>query len=483
MAPSTSKRAALAAALLLAPSPALAQIATSVHAVGEASVGWTDNALSQPATTQTAQVGQTTQTANGGVVAVTFTSLRPGALLLIEGRKTLQRLQYTFTRTIFFGRPEANSNGHQLDYNLLYSLTGRSELLGGVSLTYGEQNIFSLMRPPAGAVTTGLPPGNLTFLTTTAYENYNYEFSNDWRFTQGAAVGTYSVLDVTPPQPHRFTVDNRFALERRYGKDALIGEIYTGLLANSSLEYQGLRTPFQSQLLQGALGRWRRDLTERFSTEVNAGAVVAFNPDDQSSLLGPVLGAAVRFHDELGEAAVGYNRSFTPNVFLGQIFYGDEFFARGTVPVFEQTTHLRFSAGAGATWSNLVNAREGRLSSTLRVYTADVALTWDPQIGVNASLRYQYYNQKGNPDDPQPLFDFSRNAVLFTVGGMFPYRNAPPVPRAPSDRVDRSDRPAESPGALGEQRTRAMPTVPNGSAPGARPGAPALPGRGAGPSL
>ncbi len=463
MPPPPSWRATLAAAaaLLLAPSTGRAQLVMSAHAVGDVSVGWTDNALSQPSTTQTAAVGgASTQTTPGGTSEVVFLSFRPGVLILAEGVKTMQRLSYTFTSTHFLGRSDANSTGHQLDYNLLYTLSSRSELMTGAGMSYGNQNIFNLMRPAGSPPPTGQPAGSLTFLTASVYENYSYDFSNDWRVFQGAAIGTYSVLDIEPDQPHRITLDNRVGTERRFGRDALIAEASTGVLFNTATEANGLRTAAQSQLLAGGIGRWRRDLNENFATEVSAGAVVAFNPSDASSLLGPTIGAALRFHDDFGEAAAGYNRSFQPNVFLGQIFYGDDVFVRGSVPVFERTTNLRLSTGASLLWSNLVDSRLGRLSSTLRVFSTDVALTWDSHAGVNASLRYQYFNQKGNPDDERPLFDFSRNAVLFTVGGMFPYRYAPPVPREPSGRVDRSDRPSTSnDGPPGDPRRSSPPKV------------------------
>jgi hypothetical protein len=443
-----SKRATFAAAALfsLTPATASAQLAASVHAVGEASIGWTDNALSQPRATQSVQVGQGTQTAQGGVVEATFLTFRPGAFVVIEGRKTLQRVQYTFTSTHYLGHSEANSTGHQLSYNMLYALSKRSELIGGVGATYGNQNIFNLMRQPASnAGGTAVPPGNLSFLTIAAYQSYTHDYTTDWRFIQSSAISAYSVIDVTPPQPTRFTIDERVGTERRFGRNSLIGEVSASYLATTALEYGGFRTPFQSQLLTGITGRWRRDLNDHFSSELSTGVTTAFNPSDTSTITGPVIGGALRFHDDYGEATVGYNRSFTPNVFLGQIFYGDSVFANGTVPVFEETTHLRFSTGAGMGWSNLVDANVGRLTSTLRVFSADVALTWDAHNGIYASLRYQYYNQKGNPDDDRPLFDFTRNSAFFTIGGTFPYEyGRSTVPREPSTRVDRSDRPEAS---------------------------------------
>lgn len=491
MSPPPSKRALLAAALLLAPSTGRAQVTWSAHAVGEASIGWTDNALSQP-------------DSSGNRVASTVLTLRPGALLLLDTVKTTQRLQYTFTSTLFLGQSEANSVGHQLDYNLLYALSSRSELTMGVGGSYGQLNIFNLMRsassPTTGAgsggaagantdgtnnTAGGLQTGGLTFLTTSIYEGYTYDISNDWRVFQGASAGSYHVLNVTPPQPVRLTIGNRFGTERRYGRDALIAEQSVGALINMPVEYNGVvLSPTQSQLLVGLAGRWRRDLNERFSSEMGTGVTLAIDPNpstpgntdaaNQASrsgyLVGPVFGASLRFNDDFGEASIGYDRSFTPNVFLGQIYYGDGIFARGSVPFFEQTTNMRLSGGSSVVWSNLVDTTTGQLTSALRVISADLGLTWDSRAGINASLRYQYFKQTSGNVDSAPVgqqvpFDMSRNAVLFTIGGMFPYRYAPPVPRDPSSgRVDRSDRPDVSNDAAGERSNRRVP--PPGAVPG-----------------
>jgi hypothetical protein len=454
-------RAALTAALLLAPSSGLAQVSVSAHATGDLLAGWTDNVLSQPRAAETtpgSASGGNVALAQSGPQAATFFTLRPGGFLLFEGPKTQQRVGYAFSWTNFIGRPEANSTAHQLDYSMLYALSARSEIAIGAGASYGQQNIFNLTRPagqasgttangPSGSASNtanGQQPGGLTFLTVSAYEGYTYDVSNDWRVFQGASVGTFSVVNVNPAQSTRLTLENRAGTERRYGRDAIVGELYVGYLANLPVEANGARQPLVGQFLAGPTGRWRRDLSERFSSEAYVGIMAAFNPDNSNTLLGPIAGATLRFHDDFGDATAGYSRSFGPNVFLGQIFYGDSLFVNGTVPIFEQATHLRFSTGAGLSWSNTVDANEGRLSSTLRVLSADVGLVWDPRNGVNASLRYQYFEQKGNPDDERPLFSFDRNSVFLSVGAMFPYRYAAGPPKDPSGRVDRSDRPAGS---------------------------------------
>ncbi|HEU4538848.1 MAG TPA: hypothetical protein VFS00_32235, partial [Polyangiaceae bacterium] len=164
MPPSPRQRAALAAALLSAPSSGLAQVAVSAHATGDLLAGWTDNVLSQPRTTQSTQTGASAPTATlaGGPQAATFFTLRPGGFLLFEGPRTQQRVGYAFSWTNYLGRPEANSTAHQLDYSMLYALSARSELVLGGGASYGQQNIFNLTRPAgqASGSTANGPGGN-----------------------------------------------------------------------------------------------------------------------------------------------------------------------------------------------------------------------------------------------------------------------------------------------------------------------------------
>jgi hypothetical protein len=402
----------------------VAAAAPHLQAVGESSLGYTDNAQASP---RTADLH--TKSA--------FWMLSPGVTLALASPRNVQRLSYRFEYDFYFNSAASSSSSNRLDYRGFFELSRRVTLVLGSRVTQSDRfSSVAFAAPGAGAV-GALPVGTGSYLDAAFDQSFSFDVAAGWRAWQSSsAVAETPLFDTRAPTT--LGAGLRAGIERSFLFDAVGVEArgdYTTV--RNSVNLDGSPAELQQQLTGGGVVLWRHDYGPFLSSAVEAGGLRLLRLNADSGLWTPVGSATLFYTTEEGDAQLGYSHSLTTNPLLGQSLIVDEVRLRGGLPLTEKG-ELSLAGSGGYQRGRLLD-EHARLATKVRVILADVSLGWQATKLLALGIRYERIQQKSGADTPPLPVGFVQNNVLLGAVFKFPPERDMPRPYRAPRRVDRSD--------------------------------------------
>jgi hypothetical protein len=436
--------ARLTVALALVYPLGVASAQTSVQGLFSVAGGATDNVLSRPTDPPP---GTPLPEPDG------FSDIRPQLLLAHLGSRSAFQLGYSFAARLYLQHAEGNTYSNQVDFTSYIEASRNTELLLGAIATQGVSYSFRALTDPTQATADVIPTQRVNFLSTSAREALGWDLTRDWRLLENFSLGRFQSLDDIPTQATSWLVSARVAAERAFGRNALGFEVGTeAILAEELRTDAGLASASSQDFVNRLVGRWRYDWTRAWSSQVDLGILHVYSQTAGASgnLAGLTGLFEVRYNHPDGTATIGFRHSPRLNALVGGVFLEDEVSLRGTMPLWRKA-HISGSAGTGYQYGAEINPNNAELTSTAQLVFADAALSWTPSPQWALSLRYQLFDQIGDPGDMRPIPSIIRNEILLSVTAVYPGEG--PRQRVPTQlavRVDRTDQP----GAGGSSRSQ-----------------------------
>jgi hypothetical protein len=421
--------------------PTAAADGWSLHVLGNLRVGWTDNVFSAP---DEEIPGVQPQTAEADV----YTQVSPGVLLAWERPRLIQEYFYELDANFYVDHSEARGLTHRAGWRAFLLTSPLSELSAQASASGGSLSTFTTLGWAQDGHTIVLPSGDSRFASVEAQEHYSRQLSRPVRVTQTAIGRAFTVwsptIDATTGD-RTWTSTTGFEVGAGIGADRSWRWNALGVLATTS--FASLSDGDLEQMTGTVVGSWRRDLSERWSTSVDAG-VAALLPlgDDQASTVAPTVGAQVGYVPEWGSAGLTLRRSVVPNVVIQANTINDFALVNAYLPLpwlARDPAQPRFTFGfaAGAGRTTVLDQRSGDPLSRYDVVSGDLSLDYAVRPQMHVAVRYQYIRQLTDDDDgvlnEVNVFDYDRQTVLVSFYGRWPERAAAEVPLRASLRVDR----------------------------------------------
>lgn len=415
---------ALLAWLSLVLPAATASARPRLQAVGETSLGYTDNA-------QASATGSDLRTAS------LFWMLSPGVVLALDGPRRLQRIGYRYEYDFYFNSTASSSSTNRLDYRGFFELSRRVNLVLGANATQSDRfNKVAFAAPGAGAV-GALPTGTGSFLQGAADQALSWDVAEGWRAWQTSyARGDTPLFDTIAPK----TIGGGLRLggERSFLADAwgLEGRSDYTVVSGSVLT-DGSPADVQRQLTAGGVALWRHDWLRELTSSAEAGLMRVERLNTQRGFWTPLLSATLSYATEDGDAQLVYAHTVTTNPLLGQSLLVDEVRLRGDLPLTPKG-ELSLAGSCGYQSGRLLD-ENAELATRVRVALADVALGWQATKLLALGIRYQHIEQKSGADTPPLPVSFVQNNVLLGASLRFPAERDMPRPYRAPRRVDRTD--------------------------------------------
>ncbi len=431
---------------VLHPAP-LRAASAKLQAVGEASVGVTDNAQSAP---DVPLPGGSEKSAGG------FLVLRPGLVLAVLSAQNIQRLAYTFDYNVYFARGSSSSSSNRLEYRGFFDVSPRVNAILGASATESDSYAALTLAPPASGLLPILPGGDSKMLQLGADELVNVELAVGLRAWEGLGV-TFGTPLFDTDAPETLTPTGRLGLEYSWTGDALGAEgrgSYS--LVRDGIRADGTRVRLDRELQLGGVAFYRHDIGRFLTSGVEAGAVRVTRFATDTSRWYPLAGARLGYSDVAGDAELSYRHAVATNVLFGQSLVTDEIRLRGGVPLDRKGIYT-LAASAGYQRGRLLDDN-ARLATRVSVLLADVTFGWQLNPWLLLGARVQHIDQRSDVRVVTLPVSFVQNNLM--LGAAFRFPPDPEVQstyRAPK-RVDRSD----------ELRGVAEPSVENIPAPSGR---------------
>lgn len=370
-----------------------------------------------------------------------YIEFSPGVLFVHTGAKQIHLITYAHPMTFFIGHTDATSQADVARWRAMYALTPRNELLLSASISQTRDDLASLRTAAVATQVTAQPTSGTNLLELSFSEAFGRDLTPTWRFVQAAELSFINPIFTLSPQSKRLLQDNTLVLAKSFGRVSLAAEGRAAFFLNTAIERDGREiSPQQDQVMLGAQGRFRWDISEQWSSEL-AGGIINAAPFEEigTGVWSPTWRAALYFEEQFGSAALGYSRTVLPSVLTARNYLSDVVQLNGSIPLDRDRKYF-ISGSAGYTQSAVIDLNDGALTSTLEAFIADAAATWDTRKGYQLSVRYQRIQQSGDKEDLDPLPSFTRNTVMLTFGVLLPYEAVPRIPSAQSNRVDQLDR-------------------------------------------
>lgn len=396
---------------------------TEVALVGEAQLGWTDNAQSSP---DAPVPGVPEKKADA------FAVLSPGLGLTRGTRGALQRLGVTTSVTLHWHERDADTWSSRAEYQGLFDLDPRTWILVGTSASTTRAWTATIVTPAGAGELSGTLQGTGTTLTLGADETLSHDLTRSLRGWQGARFAHGRSLDDSA-QPYSTGTQASFGLERSFRLDAfgleLRGEY--GTVSSSAAR------PSARQLTSTAVVIHRHDLGRYLTSRLEAGAMRVDRPSSGRYFWHPSALAALAHTGDWGGAALSYSHRATTSVTLGQTLLVDEVLLSGAVPLLGERT-LVVAGSAGYQRGRVIEEDASR-GARLEIALADLALAWQLAPSAALGLRYQHTRQLSDGTAPPDPLSFRRNSVLAGVSLRFPPETELRRPLRQPLRVDRAD--------------------------------------------
>jgi len=405
-----------------------ASAAPKFQAVGETSVGYTDNIQSAPDHPIPGQVPK-----EPGAFAL----LSPGVVLAVANPTTVQRFSYTYLYSLFFSKFSASSSSNQIDYHGFFDLSPRTSLLLGATAVQSNTYSSVLLTAPAAGLVNAMPPGGGSFLGATADEMLSFDMAPGWRWWEGASMTLQTPVFGTVA-PETLEPAGRIGIERSFVEDAVgvEGRVDYAVIRNSLLP-NGAPAGVQLQLVAGGVGQWRHDWGRYFTSRVEAGPVRLQRLNTDTGFWFPSIYGILAYATEVGDAQLSYGHTLTTNPLLGQSLLVDEVRARGALPLTKKGK-LLLGGSLGYQNGRLLDS-QSQLAAHVDAILADAAFGWQVIDELLLGVRYQHIQQISDVRTPPLPVSFARNAILLGATLKFPPESdMPHAYRAPL-RVDRTD--------------------------------------------
>ncbi len=403
---------------------------TTLHAIGAFGVVYSDNVLGAP------DVPPPNIPSVGPPVTDVALQFAPGAALLHDGPRARWGISYTHPMLLYMRHPLAHSSGDVATFGGMFALSPLDEIDVRLSVSRFTSNVASLNVPAGEAEVGVVRSAATTMVNVGALHAYTRALAERWSLLVAGGGSVAVPLDGGGSMfAGTWSAGPRFALPRHlFGLSANL--LYVRPLVGDPL-HNGF---FSDQsLVVGGEGRWAWDWTERWSSQLTAGAVAPVVGTDRPTPR-PIGSAAIRYDDEWGYgASLAWTRGFVPNVVTGQTYYSDTIALRGGLPIY-RPVGLIASATAGFAWSRVIDLSRDIDTDVVKTGVANVALGLYPAGLPRLIVAYQYTKQFDAPEGQILLPNFHRNLVSFTLEYMFPPRTLV-IARGAGQRADGRDRP------------------------------------------
>ena len=430
----------------------LAFAKSSLQGQVSASVGWTDNILSVPdvPTPPSTQVPQSDF----------YFQLRPSLIFTHGEARVVTRVSYTFNADLYATHSEANSYNHVVGLQSFFLTSKTTDLLLGASVSTGRLNSFNTAQGSGATPIVLITPGGQNFVSATFNEQFGWDVSPRWRFLQSMGVTSYSPID-PHSTPDTVQVENHVVADHGWRYDALGIDLRTALsvvtelrgpsgaqLGDTSVSVSlpitdSLLSRRQLVLINGLTLKWRHDFGHFWATEADLGVVEANQLENRTTAIWkPAALAAIRYLHPYAQAELNYTHNVQPNPIVAQTFEINAVSLRLGVPL-GRATNLLLSGSAGYQYSQTIDFDTGNTTSTAHSILVDGSLGWTPRPEISLFLRYQLFDQIGEPSDgttgsvaTQSLL---RHTVMLGAIATWPAQSAATVPSREALRVDRAD--------------------------------------------
>jgi hypothetical protein len=398
-----------------------------VQAVGQSSLGYTDNAQAVPRS----EDGETTRARS------LFWMLSPGLVLALESPRALQHVGYRYEYDLYFNRGTTSSSSNRLDYRGFFDLSPRVNLVLGAAATQSDRFASVAFAAPGAGTVGAVPAGTGSFLQASADEAFSFDVAEAWRAWQsGSAVFDTPLSGAETPTTAG--VATRVGVERSFLADAVGAEArvdYT--VIRNGVSVNGERLEVQRQLTTGGVGLWRHDWTPELSSSVEAGALRVMRLNTEGRAWTPIGLAALAYATEDGDAQLTYGHTLATNALLGQSLLVDEVRLRGTLPLLEEN-ELALAASCGYQNGHLLD-ENADLTTRVTVLLADISLGWQATKILQVGVRYEHVDQRSGARTPPLPLSFVQNNILLGATLKFPPDRDMPRPYRAPRRVDRTD--------------------------------------------
>lgn len=405
---------ALGAALLLALSGS-ARAQLTEQAAAYVSAGVTNNALFAP---------DPAPYLPNNVFPDAFTIVRASVQAAYAARRSEQLLVYAYSGTFYAEHPEGDGQNHDLGWRLHATPTGRTELRAQADALYaylnsanplaasGAVNPQSVMVPNAVAV----PPGPASFYGLSAGATGTYQ--PDARYLWSESTNVNEVLRASGDLPDSFTALQSFGMQRIWGRSAFTLNFLLSYLDSSALKAAD-GTMLAANNAGGAelMAGWRHDFSASVSGSAAAGVLVSdvFTTGEYS--VQPVGEARVHYQHgfALAEAALEQTSQIDP--YIGQFLLTDMLSARAYLAL-DRLERFHFVGYGSAQHASVISGES--LSTAFNLLVGDVGFAYQPlRVPLVASIDYNIQDQIGHPVDAIPFSSLHRQAVLFTLTGIW----------------------------------------------------------------
>jgi hypothetical protein len=395
-----------------------------LQAVGESSVGYTDNAQDTPS-------GDEARTGS------LFWMVSPGVVLALASSRRLQRIAYHYEYDLYFNSAVSSGSTNRLDYRGFFDLSPRVNLVLGANVSESDRFTKLTFSAPGAGTVGAVPTGTGSFLQGGVDQSLGLDVTEGWRGWQTAnARGDSPIFETTAPRT--IGAGLRLGIERSFLADAVGVEArgdYT--VVSGSVDLDGSAATYQRQLLGGGAVLWRHDWSRELTSSAELGILRVERLNTHHGFWTPTALATLSYATEDGDAQLAYGHSVTTNALVGQSLLVDEVTLRGELPL---TSKGELSlAGSMAYQHGRLLDENAELATRVNVALADVALGWQATKLLTLGVRLQHIEQKSGADTPPLPVSFVQNNVLIGASVRFPAeRDMPRAYRAPR-RVDRSD--------------------------------------------
>jgi hypothetical protein len=336
-------------------------------------------------------------------------------------------------RARYLGAAATHSLGYRLAWTHYYEGHGIDNLSNEITLLSvfnvsrklelhlnADAILSRVSRIPLGNPATALPPqgaagGNDLFLAVTGGEELVYHPDGRWEYLESLNATRVHYLQ-SPSPPDTLTLNARGRVDRLVG------------LNSYSLEMTSLGTLAGSNsLIMQLLAGWRREISLRWTGEVQLGLTGIFLPHVSPSV-GPAGNASLGYRRIAWFANLSVARVPTPNLFLGAPTINNQAVLRLVLPL-NQTETAAIAGTAGYVYANPVN---DQFTKAFDQRSAGVVLSSKfGRLPVFGSLEYTVLSQHNNPNVPIAPNLF-RQVLMLNINGLFTFGpGTPPILGAP----------------------------------------------------
>ncbi len=391
-----------------------------------------------------------------------FFTLRPGALftyalprMIHEINAELELMRYATTQD----QPTIAARG---GWKALFIPGPLSEIIVQANASRSMLSAISAASAPVDTTVGFVPIGNVDVTQGDVSEYGSRTATREIRLFQ-TLFGRAGKTDDNAPDMARTIVSSEeaggsFGLDRSFMKTTV--SVEAGASYSKLQRLAEVNAPMGSRLdrqvnFRGRV-QWRRDLSRKLSTAVDAGLAVVvpvlkdpYHPDVTRHVgTFPIVGGQLAYTDVWGLVTFAVRRDVTPNLFVAANTVNDSATLAAAIPLYwlengnrRRSPKLAGVGSFGIQRTQLVSSETAQLTGSFIVGRIDAGVQYVAQPGVTYSARYELIAQTGDATAEISQSGFFRQTVYVTAAIRFPADVAVRVPkrRTSSVRADRKD--------------------------------------------